>query len=139
MARMLHVAAHVLSLQDGMAEVRLDAPAACGSCGAQGACGGGRARRVRIAVAPGIGAGDRISLQLSEADLNRSALLAYLLPAAGMLLGALFLAPGGDSLAVLGAALGLGLGLVSLRLFGRRARGHGIHACDPDSFQGETS
>ncbi|MDZ4255827.1 MAG: SoxR reducing system RseC family protein [Sulfuritalea sp.] len=136
MARMLHAAARIVSLQDGMALVRLDAPAACGSCGAQGACGGARARLFRVAVATGVGAGDRVLLQLPEKNLNRSALLAYLLPAATMLLGALLLAVGGDTLAALGAALGLGLGLICLRIFGRRSVDSGIRACHPNSTQG---
>lgn len=136
MARMLHAAARVLSLQDGMALVRLEAAAACGSCGAQAACGSGRERLVDVAVPPDISAGDRVSLQLPETDLNRSALLAYLLPAATMLLGALLLAAGGDTPAALGAALGLGLGLVCLRIFGRRSDGGGVRACHPHSTQG---
>jgi positive regulator of sigma E activity len=139
MARLVLASARVVSRQGGMSRLRLAAPAACGSCGAQAACGSGRERLVDVAMPPEIGAGDLVSLQLPETDLNRSALLAYLLPAATMLLGALLLAAGGDALAALGAALGLGFGLVCLRIFGRRSFGQDIRVCPPDSSQGEVS
>lgn len=137
MARMLHATASVLSVRDGMADLRIDAPAACGSCAAQAACGsGGPARLVRIAAPAGVRAGDRVSLQLPEADLNRGALLAYLLPALTTLLGCVLLAAGGDAPAALGAALGLALGLVCLRISARHASGFGIRACHPHSSEG---
>lgn len=94
---------------------------------------------IDVAVSPQVCAGDRVSLQMLETDLNRGALLAYLLPAVTTLLGALSLAAGGDALAVLGAALGLGFGLVCLRISARRSSGNGVRVSQSDSSQGETS
>ena len=136
MARMLHATASVLSLHDGIAELRIEAPAACGSCGAQAACGGAPARLIRVAAPTDVRAGDMVSLQLPESDLNRGALLAYLLPALSTLLGSVLLAAGGDALAALGAALGLAFGLVCLRISTRHASGFGISACQTRSSQG---
>ena len=139
MARLILATARVVSRDQGMARLRLDAPGACGGCRAQTACGGGREHVIELAVSPQLCAGDRVSLQMPEAALNRSALLAYLLPAACTLLGALALSGGGDALAVLGAASGLGFGLVCLRISARRNSGYGVRVCRSDSPQGEVS
>lgn len=138
MARGLVVTgARVLSRDQGMARLRLDAPAACGGCRAQAACGGGRERVIEVAVSPQLCAGDRVSLHVLEADLNRGALLAYLLPAVTTLFGALLLAAGGDAMAGLGAASGLGLGLVCLRHSARHAPGIAVRPGRIDPSQGE--
>ena len=121
MSRLVVAGARVLSHDGGMARLRLDAPAACGGCRAQTACGAGRERVIEVAASPQFCAGDRVSLQMPEADLGRGALLAYLLPAASTLLGALLSAGGGDAMAVLGAASGLGLGLACLRIYARHS------------------
>lgn len=137
MARMLHASASVVSVHDdGIADVRIDEPAACSSCGAQAACRGGPARLVRVAVPAGMRTGDRVWLQLPETDLNRGALLAYLLPALTTLLGSVLLAAGGDALATLGAALGLACGLLCLRISIRHGSGFDVRACQPHSSQG---
>lgn len=137
MARLLIADAHVVSRDPEMTRLRLDAAAACGGCRAQAACGGGRL--IEVPISAPLCAGDRVSLQMPEAELNRSALLAYLLPAASTLLGALALSAGGDALAVLGAASGLGFGLVCLRICARRTSGFGVRVCRSDLPQGEVS
>lgn len=136
MARMLHATASVLSLHEGMADLRIDPPSACRSCGVRGACGGDRARQVRVAAPADVRAGDRVSLRLPETDLTRGAVLAYLLPTLATLLGAALMAAGGDALAALGAALGLALGLLCLRILTRHGPGFGISACHPHSSEG---
>ena len=133
MARLLMASARVISLDQDMTRLRLDSPGACGGCRAQAACGGGGERVIDVALSPQLCAGDRVSLQMPEAELNRSALLAYLLPAASTLLGALALSAGGDALAVLGAASGLGFGLVCLRICARRNSGYGVRVFRSDS------
>jgi sigma-E factor negative regulatory protein RseC len=141
MAQLLSTNARVASVHEGMAEVRLASASACGSCGAQSVCGTGRERSVFIPVSSGVCAGDSVRLQMSAAELNIGAMLAYLLPALTTLCGGLLLAGGGDGLAALGATLGLGLGLLSLRLLARtrlKTRLQ-IHPSDlPDLPQGET-
>ena len=139
MARLVLAGARVMSRDQDMARLRLDASHACGSCRAQTACGEGRERLIDVAVSPQVCAGDRVSMQMLQTDLNRSALLAYLLPAVTTLLGALALAGGGDVLAALGAASGLGFGLVCLRISARRSFGNGVRVCRSDSPQGEAS
>lgn len=138
-ARLLLAGARVVSRDQGMTRLRLDSPGACGGCRAQAACGGGGERVIDVALSPQLCAGDRVSLQIPEEELNRSALLAYLLPAVSTLLGALALSAGGDALAVLGAAFGLGFGLVCLRISARRSSGTGVRVCRSDSPQGEVS
>ncbi len=141
MAHLIHAGARVLSSDRGMARLRLDAPAACGGCRAQAACGGGRERVIEVPAAPELCAGDRVSLQMPEANLSRGALLAYLLPAAATLLGALMLAAGGDAMAVLGAISGLGFGLACLRIFARRSAVDGVRVSrsESESPTGEAS
>lgn len=136
-ARLVLAGARVVSRDQGMARLRLESPVACGGCRAQAACGGGRERVIEVALSPQLCAGDRVSLQMPEADLNRGALLAYLLPAITTLFGALLLAGGGDALAVLGAASGLALGLVCLRLSARHSPGQVIRVGRFDSSHGE--
>ena len=58
-------------------------------------------------------------LAIDDGSLARGALLAYLLPAVSTLAGAVALASGGDLAAIGGAAAGLVLGLVALRVLGR--------------------
>lgn len=138
-ARLLIAGAHVVSRDRVTTRLRLDTATACGGCRAQATCGGGGGRVIDVAISPPLAAGDRVSLQMPEAELNRSALLAYLLPAASTLLGALALSGGGDALAVLGAASGLGFGLVCLRISARRTSGLGVRVCRSDLPQGDAS
>lgn len=119
MERRLQASARVVAVSGKQAELRLTAPSACGGCGAQGACGGARERQAQFRVPAGFAAGDLVTLEMSESSLNLGAMAAYLLPACCTLFGALLLAPGGDALAALGAGLGLGFGIVCLRLVAR--------------------
>jgi sigma-E factor negative regulatory protein RseC len=138
MSHLLTANARVASVHDGMAEVRLASASACGSCGAQSVCGTGRERSVFVPVSAGVCSGDSVRLQMSAAELNTGAMLAYLLPALTTLGGGLLLAGGGDALAALGATLGLGLGLVCLRLLARSRLRNGLQIYSSDTPQGET-
>ncbi|QIK38576.1 SoxR reducing system RseC family protein [Caldichromatium japonicum] len=110
----------ILSIANGEATIRIDMPTACARCGLS-TCAG-RAGSVSLSAPPGARPGDAVTLALPEAALLRGALLVYLLPAAATLVGAIALAFAGDSAAVAGAACGLGLGLIIVRLLGRRVR-----------------
>ncbi|MEW6163816.1 MAG: SoxR reducing system RseC family protein [Pseudomonadota bacterium] len=110
---------HIVAIHGGIATVRVAAPSACASCGSRGACGG--ERTIELPAPAGVRPGAAVTLAVPDADLLRGALLAYLLPAGAMLAGALALADAGDLAAAAGALCGLGLGLIALRRFGRRA------------------
>lgn len=129
MERRLQASASVVAVSDDHAELRLAVPSACGGCGAQTACGGARERQARFPVTAGFAAGDMVTLEMSESDLNLGAVAAYLLPACCTLFGALLLAPGGDGLAAFGAGLGLAFGIVCLRLAARRRLIAEIRVC----------
>lgn len=111
---------HILSVVDGMATIRVDAPSACGACGSRGVCGG-KAFELSRPVGAHARAGDSVTLAIGDGALVRGALLAYFLPAAATLFGAVALSGAGDLAAVAGALSGLGLGLILMRLLGRNA------------------
>ncbi len=138
MPHLVTATARVAEAHNGVAEVHFDTASACGTCGAQSVCGSGRARSMRISVAANVQSGDCISLQIPESELHLGAILAYLLPAVTTLLGGVMLASGGDTLAALGATLGLGFGLICLRLLARSRPGNGIQIRPSDLSQGET-
>ncbi len=131
-------AARIVAVHDGVADVQFEAASACASCGAKSVCGSGNTRRVQLPVPAGVAAGDHVTLNLPEAQLQLGAILAYLLPAVTTLLGGALLSGGGDGYAALGATLGLGAGLLCLRLLAPATLGSGIHVCPSDSPQGET-
>lgn len=115
----------VIAIRDGLAAVAVDVPSACGACRSRSVCGTGGtggARRVVQVPAAALRRGDTVALSLPDGALNRSALLAYLLPAAAFVAGALAGqgAGGGDGAAALGALLGLAAGLAATRLLARR-------------------
>lgn len=119
MERRVRASAQVVAVNGTHMELHLSPPAACGGCGAQAACDGARRKPARFPLAAGMAAGDCVTLEMSESQLNLGAVAAYLLPAGCTLTGALLLAPGGDALAALGAGLGLAFGIVCLRLVAR--------------------
>ncbi len=125
---MIQRSGHIMAIHDGLATVRVERASACSSCGTRSVCGAGSAAgsQMSVPVPPGARTGDRVTLSLASGMLTRAALLAYLLPALTTIFGAALLSAGGDLAAVAGALCGLGLGLVALRLLGRRQT-----ACTP--------
>lgn len=96
----------------------------CGACASQDSCGIsglGRffsRRRQPVALACGnVRPGQEITVAVSETDLLKVGLWAYLLPVTLAVAGASLAAPMGDLAAVLGAALGLAAGLLIARWF----------------------
>ena len=83
---------------------------------------GNRQHRVRVTCEQGAArVGDHVSLSLDETVILRGAVLAYLLPLAGLLLGALtgqFF--GGESIALVGGGAGLIFAWALARLLARR-------------------
>ncbi|MDR1888609.1 MAG: SoxR reducing system RseC family protein [Zoogloeaceae bacterium] len=96
----------VLTIHDGKATVRLNAPvSACGACAHGNSCGIGRLStpgnasdktgakqnrgvQLNLDVPPGIHPGDQVNLLAPRTSLPALALLGYVFPALAMLLGA---------------------------------------------------
>ncbi|ATA20976.1 RseC/MucC-like positive regulator of sigma(E) [Gibbsiella quercinecans] len=123
--------ATVISWQQGVAVLRCEPKAGgCGSCHARTGCGA-RAlnelapetqHQLQVHIAQPVVPGQRIEVGIAEGSLLRSAMLVYLAPLLGILLGAAMLQwlMGSDSAALLGALVGGGGAfLVVRRLAGR--------------------
>lgn len=128
---MLETPARVVQTEQSAALVEADFGGGCGSgmC-AKGGCGAAvlaqlfsRNPRGPMRVGNPIQAsiGERVIVGVEEGMLVRSTLVAYLLPLAMLLGGALVgRTLGGDGLAAVGAMLGLAVGWGMARLLGRR-------------------
>lgn len=116
--------------QHALVEVQ-PAVSGCGRCGETGGCGSGLLNQAlrpqknqiyRVANRIGAQVGDNVTISVPDGAVLRAALLAYLLPVllviAGAAAGTLF--SSSDAVAVLGASIGLMLGLIFLRLAQRR-------------------
>ncbi len=122
---MISVPVRVISATDGLAQVEASAQSGCGGCTSRSNCGVSglgkyiSAGRKTVAVQCGakVQAGDELQLQLSEADLLKAGLLAYVIPSVLAVAGAgvATALDWGDS----GAALGAGIGMVAGLLLGR--------------------
>jgi sigma-E factor negative regulatory protein RseC len=138
----------IVAIADGMAEVRVAAISACGSCRSKESCGTAAAAAntqiVRIDATPGMHAGDEISLQMEAATVAGGALLGYLMPALSVIGGAIAGSVwfGSDAAAALGAGIGLSVGLLALRFSTRRLFSNGLHpivcGSDTNSFKGDS-
>lgn len=119
---MISAPVRVVSSADGVVQVLPTAQSGCGGCASSGSCGvsglgkyfahGRKAIEVRCDA--NVRAGDELQLQMSEGDLLKAGLLAYLLPTVLALAGAGIAASAGlgDVGAVLGAAVGMAAGLL---------------------------
>ncbi len=115
---------HIISINDGIAAIRVEPASACSACATRNVCAGGRDDRSLVYLpVTSERAGDRVVLRLADGGLTRAALLADLLPALTTLSGGLLLSSAGDLAAVAGALSGLGLGLLALRRVSRRRAG----------------
>lgn len=110
----------VIGSHAGITRIRLEPAPACSGCGSRGTCASGASEpkvvemRLRASAVPGT----RVTLTLPESSVALASLLGYLLPAVGLLLGAVVASRffAGDLAAVLGAAAGLAAGLLGVRL-----------------------
>ncbi|EKN3346222.1 SoxR-reducing system protein RseC [Yersinia ruckeri] len=87
--------ATVISWQQGIALLRCEPRAGCGSCHARGGCGGDLLNKLgpdsqhqlQVAIDQPLEPGQRIEVGISEGSLLRSAVLVYLTPLGGLILG----------------------------------------------------
>ncbi len=129
---MMETRGRIVAIADGMADVRIAAISACGSCRSQESCGTAAAANtqiVRVDATPGMHSGDEISLQMEAATVAGGALLGYLMPALSVIGGAIAGSEwfGSDAAAALGAGIGLTLGLLALRFSNRHVFRNGLH------------
>lgn len=119
---MIEIKGRVIAIASDHARVAIEQDEHCASCGARGACHGSTpAQVIDVCLDSGMQVGDQISLGMSEATVARSAILAYLVPpvclvACAGLTNSLFHS---DGMSILGAALGLVLGLGVVRYMTR--------------------
>ncbi|MCP5197618.1 MAG: SoxR reducing system RseC family protein [Gammaproteobacteria bacterium] len=132
---MIEERARVAEAGDGYAWVEIQRRSACGSCHANDDCStaalaklwsGRRMQRARAISSLPLQAGDDVIVGLADGVLLRGALLAYLLPLALMLAGAMLggsvFAGAGEEPVILLSILGLGLGFLVVRVLSRRWR-----------------
>ena len=112
----------VVASHAGITRIRLEPAAACSGCGSRGTCASASSSatpqfidvRASAATVPGA----HVTVSLPESSVALAAVLGYLLPALGLLFGALVAGVffSGDLPAVLGAVLGLVTGLIVVRI-----------------------
>lgn len=127
---MIEIAAVVTAVENGYLEVE-SASKGCGRCHEPGGCGGvslgsmlcAKPRRLRVRNnLPGpVQVGDLVDVGVADGILGQAALVTYALPLAGLLLGALAGAGGGDIGAILGGMAGLGMAWFLARRLRRKA------------------
>lgn len=128
---MIEEHAVVIAVEQGHAWLEVQRHSACGSCSVGTGCGtaalakawDGRRSRLRVMAPWPLQVGDEVIVGLADGGLLRGALLAYLLPLALLLAGALLgeaaFAGAGEEPVILLGAIGLGLGLLSVRILSR--------------------
>lgn len=110
----------------------------CGGCGQRRSCGIGKLAAdnprtlVELDALPGLAAGDSVTVSLAEDKLLVAALVGYLLPALGLLAGAisgsLLAADAQDAAAAFGAVVGFVAGIFVSRLLSLRFPGLRLQA-----------
>jgi sigma-E factor negative regulatory protein RseC len=127
---MIEQEAVVVRVEGGQAFVEVGRDGGCGRCHETGGCQNGilgqlfgsRPRLYRIANGIGAMPGDRVVVGIAEGATLRAAVLTYVLPLSGLLTGAVAastMVADGDAPAVLGAIVGLAIGvLAGLTLYG---------------------
>jgi len=125
---MIETTARVVSAENGTILVEPKNESGCGGCKSRSVCGvsglgkyfSGNRKAIEVHCDAGVHVGDELQLSMSEGDMLKSGLLAYLLPSVLALVGAGVGASLdiGDIGAVLGAALGVAAGLSLGRLTG---------------------
>jgi sigma-E factor negative regulatory protein RseC len=124
----------VVSNEAGIVEVEVVRQSSCHGCSAQSACGvslldrvlGRRPQRLVLTDALDVRPGDEVVVGVPEGALLKAAIVAYMIPLLGLLVGALVgehlgadTSPS-QTLPLLAGLCGLALGLVVTRIYSRR-------------------
>ena len=125
---MISAPARVISVADGTAQVESAVQSGCAACQSRESCGvsglgkyfSGKRKAIAVNCGADVRTGDELQLSLSEGDLLKAGLLAYLLPSVLALAGAGIATSFGmgDVGAALGAANGMAAGFLLGRLTG---------------------
>ncbi len=122
---MIDAPVRVVSADNGRAQVEPTAQSGCGGCQSRSSCGvsglgkyfSSNRKAIEVQCDASVRAGDELQLSMSEGDLLKAGLLAYLLPTVLALVGAGVAAAYG--LGDVGAVLGAGIGIATGFLLGR--------------------
>jgi positive regulator of sigma E activity len=123
---MIETSARVVSSHNGTVLVEPTVQSGCGGCGSREVCGvsglgkyfSGARKTIAVKCDASVRAGDELQLSMSEGDMLKAGMLAYLLPSVLALVGAGVASSWGDVAAVVGAAAGIALGFLLGRLSG---------------------
>jgi sigma-E factor negative regulatory protein RseC len=121
---MISAPVRVIAVKDRVAQVMPTEKSGCGGCASREACGvsglgkyfSSRRKTIEVACSAQVRAGDELQLSLSEGDLLKAGLLAYLLPCVAAVTGAALASGYGDVGSALGAAVGAAGGFVLARV-----------------------
>jgi len=129
---MIETKARIVSISDGTAWVAPTEESGCGGCGSRSSCAvsglakhfSRRQKLVPVACDASAKPGDELVLAVSEGELLKAGLMAYLLPTVLSVAGAAWASSRGygDIGSVAGMAGGIALGLLIARLLARKAR-----------------
>lgn len=137
---MVEEQAIIVGLKDDLAMLEVFRRTPCSMCGQTRGCGislWGKLLRHRSPIFKALNridakVGDHVVVGIEEQTLLKSSLLAYGVPLAGIFVGAMIAAgiwPGSDASSVLGAAVGLAVGLLWMK---GHSAGNGLaSACRP--------
>lgn len=122
--------ATVVSWQQGVALLRCEPKSGCGSCTARSGCGvhalnelvPGTEHHLQLQVAQPLEPGQRVEIGIAEGSLLRSAMLVYMTPLFGIMLGGGLLQwwLGSDAASLLGAIIGGAAAFLVVRLVAPR-------------------
>lgn len=122
---MIATSARVISIRNGTARVEPSMESGCGGCKSRSSCGvsglgkyfSNHRSAIEVKCDVSVGAGDELQLRMSEGDLLKAGLLAYLMPSVLALIGAGIAA--GAGMGDVGAVLGAGGGFIAGFIFAR--------------------
>ena len=117
----------VIRFERGVAKIRLEQAAGCASCGSRNSCSSAEpaGQVVSMPMSGPVAAGEFVSVSMPAATVTSAALVGYVIPPFGLLLGAIFASFINDSdvATSLGAVLGFVAGLLLTRWLARFAFG----------------
>lgn len=152
---MLKEWATVVSWQDGIAKLRCETQAGCSSCHSRSGCGARvlnelgpqTEHNLQVHIAEQLQPGQKVELGITEGSLLRSALLVYMTPLLGVILGGGLLQwlTGSDLYSVVGAVAGGVAGFLVARALASSLEQHAGYqpvilqiGLPPDAFRFQT-